>query len=147
MKMKMIRVAAAALALSVMAGCASVPMASPDADAQAKTFVAPSNGEANLYIYRDQTMGSAIKLPLLLDNESIGDTGPHTFAFRQIEPGKHTITSKAEKDATLDFTAEAGKNYYVRQEVKMGVWAARTGLVLEDESTGENAVKGCKMIQ
>lgn len=63
------------------------------------------------------------------------------------EPGKHTITSKAEKDATLDFTAEAGKNYYVRQEVKMGVWPARTGLVLEDEATGENGVKGCKMIQ
>jgi len=92
-------------------------------------------------------MGSAIKLPLLLDNESIGDTGPHTYAFRQIEPGKHTITSKAEKDATIDFTAEAGKNYYVRQEVKMGVWAARTGLVLEDEATGENGVKGWKMIQ
>lgn len=72
---------------------------------------------------------------------------PHTYAFRQIQPGNHTITSKAEKDATLEFTAEAGKNYYVRQEVKMGVWSARTGLKLEDETTGEDAVKGCKMIQ
>jgi len=147
MKTKMIRVAAATIVLGMMGGCASVPMASPAADAQAKTFVAPNNGEANLYIYRDQTMGSAIKLPLLLDDMSIGDTGPHTHAFREIEPGKHTITSKAEKDATLDFTAEPGKNYYVRQEVKMGVWAARTGLVLEDEATGEDAVKGCKLIQ
>lgn len=43
-------------------------------------------------------------------------------------PGDHTITSKAEKDATLQFTAEAGKTYYVWQQVKMGVWAARSGL-------------------
>jgi hypothetical protein len=147
MKTKTIRVAAVMLAASMLGACASVPMASPDADAHAKTFVAPGNGEANLYVYRDQTMGSAVKMPLLLDDVSIGDTGPHTYAFRQIQPGNHTITSKAEKDATLQFTAEAGKNYYVRQEVKMGVWTARTGLELEDESTGENAVKGCKMIQ
>lgn len=55
--------------------------------------------------------------------------------------------TQAGKDASLDFTAETGKDYYVRQEVKMAVWAARTGLALEDESTGENAVRGCKMIK
>ena len=44
--------------------------------AHAQTFVAPGNGEANLYVHCGQTMGSAIKLPLLLDNMSIGDTGP-----------------------------------------------------------------------
>lgn len=147
MKMNMIRLGTVALAAGLLAACASVPMASPDADATAKTFVAPTNGEANVYIYRDQTIGSAIKMPLLLDNASIGDTGPHTYAFRQIQPGNHTITSKAEKDATLQFTAEAGKTYYVWQKVKMGVWAARTDLTLVDESTGQEAVKSCKMIQ
>lgn len=147
MKTKMIRLGALALAISMLGACASVPMAAPDADAKAKTFVAPSDGEANVYIYRDQTVGSAIKMPLLLDNASIGDTGPHTYAFRQIQPGSHTITSKAEKDATLDFKAEAGKTYYVHQEVKMGVWAARTGLELVDESAGQEAVKACRLIQ
>lgn len=147
MKLKMIRLGMAALAASMLAACASVPMASQDADARAKAFVAPSSGEANLYIYRDQTVGSAIKMPLLLDNASIGDTGPHTYAFRQVGPGSHTVTSKAEKDASLQFTAEPGKTYYVHQQVKMGVWAARTGLELVDEATGQQAVKDCKLIQ
>ena len=147
MKMKMTRLGMAALAASMLAACATVPMAPQDADARAKTFVAPSTGEANVYIYRDQTVGSAIKMPLLLDSVSIGDTGPHTYAFRQVQPGNHTITSKAEKDALLQFNAEPGKTYYVHQQVKMGVWAARTGLELVDEATGQQAVKSCNMIQ
>ena len=122
-------------------------MASADTDSKAKAFVAPSDGHANLYVYRNEAMGSAIKMPLLLDNMSIGDTGPHTYALRQVIPGKHTIVSKTEKDVSLDFTAEAGQNYYVWQEVKMGMWAARSALHVVDEKTGQEAVKECKLIE
>jgi hypothetical protein len=132
---------------SMLVGCASVPMAPADADAKAKAFVAPSDGHANLYVYRNETMGSAIKMPLLLDNASIGDTGPHTYVLRQIAAGQHVLVSKTEKDVSLDMTVEAGKNYYVWQEVKMGMWAARSQLHLEDESTGQAAVKECKLIE
>lgn len=135
------------VATAVLTGCASVPMASADADTKAKTFVAPNDGHANVYIYRNETLGSAIKMPLLLDNMSIGDTGPHTYAFRQVSAGQHTIVSKTEKDVQLDFNAEAGKNYYVWQEVKMGVWAARSSLHAVDEKTGQDAVRECKLIE
>lgn len=140
-------VAACILAAATLAGCASVPMASADADAKAKTFVAPPGGQASVYVYRNETFGAAIKMPLLLDNQSIGDSGPHTYAFRQIAPGKHTITSKTEKDASIDIDAQPGKNYYVWQEVKMGAFAARSALHLVDEQTGEDGVKQCKLIQ
>jgi Protein of unknown function (DUF2846) len=141
------KIAVCMLAAALLGGCASVPMASVDADAKAKTFVAPPAGQANIYVYRNETFGSAIKMPLLLDNQSIGDTGPHTYALRQVSPGKHTITSKTEKDATLDVDAQAGKNYYVWQEVKMGAFAARSALHLVDDQTGEDGVKQCKLIQ
>ena len=141
------KIAVCLLATAALAGCASVPMASADADAKAKTFVAPSSGQANIYVYRNETFGAAIKMPLLLDNQSIGDTGPHTYAFRVVTPGKHTITSKTEKDVNLDIDAQPGNTYYVWQEVKMGMFAARSDLHLVDEKTGENGVKECKMIQ
>jgi Protein of unknown function (DUF2846) len=142
-----ILIATSILAVGLVAGCASVPMAGADADAKAKTFVAPSDGHANLYIYRSESMGGAIKMPLLLDNMSIGDTGPHTYAVRQVTPGKHTVVSKTEQDVAFDIDAQAGQNYYVWQEVKMGVWAARSALHLVDEKTGEEAVMQCKLIQ
>ena len=143
----MARIAVVVAVAGTLAGCASVPMASADADAKAKTFVAPSDGHANVYVYRNETMGSAIKMPLLLDNASIGDTGPHTYVLRQVAPGKHTLVSKTEKDVALDFTAEAGQNYYVWQEVKMGVWAARSALHIVDSDKGQDAVKQCKLIE
>jgi len=122
-------------------------MATGDADAKAKTFVSPPSGQANIYVYRNETFGAAIKMPLLLDNQSIGDTGAHTFAFRQVAPGKHTIVSKTENDPSLDIDAQAGKTYYVWQEVKMGAFAARSALHLVDEEKGEAGVKECKLIQ
>jgi hypothetical protein len=143
----MTHIAIALGATAILAGCASVPMASADADAKAKTFIAPANGQATVYIYRNETMGSAIKMPLLLDNMSIGDTGPHTYALREVSPGTHTIVSKTEKDVSLDIDAESGRTYYIWQEVKMGAFAARSALHLVDEKTGQNAVKECKLIQ
>jgi hypothetical protein len=127
--------------------CASVPMAGANDDAKAKSFVAPTDGGANLYVYRNENFGAAIKMPLLLDNMAIGDTAAHTYAFRQVTPGKHLLVSKTEKDVSLEIDAEAGKNYFVWQEVKMGMWAARSALHLVDEKTGEEAVKDCTLIQ
>jgi hypothetical protein len=142
-----LKIAVGALAIATLGGCASVPMASADADSKAKSFVAPSSGQANLYVYRNETFGAAIKMPLLLDNQSIGDTGPHTYAFRELAPGKHVLVSKTEKDVTLDLDMQAGSTYYVWQEVKMGAFAARSALHIVDEQTGEAGVKQCKLIQ
>ena len=131
----------------MLAGCASVRMASKDADAKAKSFAPAASDNANLYIYRNESMGGAVKLPLLLDGTSIGDTGPHTYVFKTISLGKHTITSKSEKDVTLDIDAAPGQTYFVWQEVKMGIMAARSALHLEDAPVAEKAILDCKLIE
>lgn len=59
---------AALLSAALLSGCASVPMAEATADAQAKQFVAPKDA-ANLYIYRNETFGAAVKMPL--DRKSV----------------------------------------------------------------------------
>ena len=102
---------------------------------------------AELYVYRNESFGGAIKMPLLLDNTAIGDTAPHTYVFKEVTPGKHTIVSKTENDVSLDINAQPGQTYYVWQEVKMGVWTARSALHQMDEKTGQQAVKDCKLIQ
>jgi Protein of unknown function (DUF2846) len=136
----------AVLSLLVMSGCASVPMASKSADAQAKLF-APVTDKATVYIYRNGIFGSAIKLPLLIDGASVGDTAPKTYVEQVLPPGSHTITSKGEKDSSLTLAVEAGQTYYVKQEVVMGVFAASTELHAVDEKTGRAAVSECRLIQ
>lgn len=145
--MRKLIAAVALTAVLLMSGCASVPMASKDSDAKAKQF-APSQGNtANLYIYRNEILGSAIKMTVLIDGVSVGDTVAKSYIFRTLPAGDHTVTSKAENDNTLDITMQAGQVYFVWQEVKMGALYARSKLHLVDEATGETAVKECDLIK
>lgn len=77
----------------------------------------------------------------------MGDTAADTYILLTVEPGQHKIMSKTENDATLDLTTEAGKNYFIWQEVKMGAWAAGSKLHLVDEKTGREGVEECKLIK
>lgn len=134
------------LATTLISGCASVPMASAELDAQAKQF-APAADKSKIYIYRDESLGAAVKMPVLLNGMSVGDTVAKSYILREVDPGEHTITSKTENDATLTLKTEAGAIYYVWQEVKMGTFSARSALHQVEESKGKAAVQKCKLIQ
>jgi hypothetical protein len=138
---------AGALALAVLAsGCASVQMASAEMDTSAKSFAVKPN-KANIYVYRNETMGAAIKMPLVLNGRMVGDTASKTFLLLEVDPGGHTLVSKTENDSVLKLDAVAGRNYFVWQEVKMGVFAARSQLQLVDEATGKAGVAECNLVQ
>lgn len=123
----------------VMSGCATVQMGDTQADARMKTFTPPKD-KAALYVYRNETFGAALKMTVLLDGKILGDTASKTYLYSELEPGKHRLISKTENDSILDFEAIAGKIYYVWQEVKMGLWQARSQLQMMDEKTGQAGV-------
>lgn len=78
---------------SSLVGCASVPMASLDADIQAKQFViAP--GKSNIYLYRDKEFGPAITMPVALDGQVAGKTASNTYFLRSVDPGRHEVTEE-----------------------------------------------------
>jgi len=129
----------------VMTGCASVPMASGERDAQTKTFTVKPD-KANIYVYRNESMGAAVKMDVDFDGKPIGQTVAKSYFALEVAPGKHTLISKAENDSVIDIAAEAGKNYFIWQEVKMGVLYARNKLALVDDATGKAGVSECKLI-
>lgn len=134
------------LAAVLLTGCASVPKASPEQDARAKTF-AVAAGKANIYLYRNESMGGAVKMDVALDGKPMGQTAAQTYFMFEVTPGKHTITSKAENEVMQEVIAEAGKNYFIWQEVKMGVMYARNKLNVVDEATGRAGVAECSLIE
>lgn len=134
------------LSTGMLTGCASVKMASTSEDAKAKNF-ATHPDKANLYIYRNEFMGAAIRMAVELDGKEIGKTGSKTYFAIGVAPGKHTIVSKAENDAQLDIMTEAGKNYFVWQEVKMGLLFARSKLQLVDEAQGQAGVRESTLLE
>lgn len=134
------------VAAFLLTGCASVPMASVDHDTQAKTFAVESD-KANIYLFRNESMGAAVKMDVVLDGKPVGQTVAKTYMKFEVKPGQHTLISKAENDDVLNVNAEAGKNYFVWQEVKMGILYARSLLHLSDEQTGKAGVLECKLIE
>jgi hypothetical protein len=132
------------LLAALATGCASVPMAAKEADLAAKEFKTVP-GRANLYVFRDESMGAAVKMPVVLDGRLLGDTAAKTFLLATLEPGPHSLLSKTENDARLDFLAQPGKNVFVWQEVKMGLLAARSALHLLDEASARERVNACSL--
>lgn len=146
--MKVLNVASLALiaALALFGGCAAVPMSTPEADAQAKGF-APSAGKANIYVFRNESMGAAVTMEVMLDGKSAGKTAAKTYFLFEVAPGAHELASKAENTSTLTVNAQPGRNYFVWQEVKMGLMSARSQLGLVDDATGRAGVNECKRIE
>jgi len=130
----------------LLTGCATVPMAPPDADSQAKNF-ATKPDKSSIYVYRNESFGGAARMTVSLDGKVAGQSGPQTYFLWEVDPGPHEIASHAENVETLQITAEAGKAYYVWQEAKVGVWGARSRLHLMDERAGRKAVAECKLAQ
>ncbi|MDD4978861.1 MAG: DUF2846 domain-containing protein [Gallionella sp.] len=138
------RILLLALMTLSLVGCASVQMADPAKDAQAKQFTAKPD-VAGIYIYRNESMGAALKMDIDLDGKPLGQSAAKTYFYAEVQPGNHKITSKTENTVDLSIDAVAGKLYYVWQEVKMGVWSARSKLQLVDEATGQAGVNECKL--
>jgi hypothetical protein len=120
-------------------------MASMESDTAAKSF-APKRGMANIYVYRNETFGAALKMPVMLDARNVGATAAKTYLLLEVEPGSHTVLSNTENSPTVSFVTVAGKNYFVWQEVKMGAMSARSALHIVDDATGKAGVAQCKLV-
>lgn len=141
----LLRYAAMALVFSMVAGCASMPMASLQDDESAKRFpVRPD--KALIYLYRNEVFGAAIPISVSLDGQMAGQTGSKTFFLWEVSPGRHQLSSHAENVSTVEIDAAPGKNYYVWQEIKMGLFMARSQLHQVDEATGRAGVMECKLL-
>jgi hypothetical protein len=126
---------------SLFTGCASVKMEPKEASDTAKQFRQPAPGNAGLYTYRDSTFGAALKKDLWLDGKCIGESAPRVFFYKEVPSGKHVISTESEfspNDLTL--LLEAGKNYFVRQYIKLGVFVGGAGLESVPEEQGKAAV-------
>jgi len=132
-------------AVALASGCASVNMAPPEADTAAKSYTVKP-GMGNIYVYRNEVLGAAVTLPVELDGKAVGATASKTYFLLPVAPGKHTLHSKGESGVILDVDVAAGRNYFVWQEVKMGMLSGGSALHLVDEAKGKAGVAECKLI-
>lgn len=131
----------------LISGCASVDMASEAESARAKEFSPPSQGNAGVYVYRDSFVGKALKKDIWIDGKCIGESAPDVFFYTEVEGGKnHKVDTESEFSSnTLELAFEAGKNYFIRQFIKLGVFVGGAGLEQIPEEQGKMAVAKLEM--
>ena len=135
-----------AMLTMTLVGCATVNMGDAKQDTALKTFSIPPDKSA-VYIYRNEGFGAAVKMDVELDGKLIGQTAAKTYLYKEVSPGKHTFTSKAENDASVEVDAKPGTLLYIWQEVKMGILFARTKLHIMSDADGKKGVLETKLAE
>lgn len=146
--MKILSLSAIAASLLVT-GCASVSMAPKEESAKAKQFHPPGANNAGLYVYRNSFVGKALKKDIWVDGKCLGESAPDVFFYTEVEGGKSLkISTESEFSPNdLDLSVDAGKNYFLRQYIKMGVLVGGAGIEQVSEQQGMADIAPLEMAQ
>ena len=134
-----------ALLLSfLMVGCKSVSMQSSSQADTLKAVGVPSEGKSGLYIYRKGVFGAAVRRDLYVNGHCLGETSSNVFFYKEVDGGEdHIISTESELTPNeLVISVEKGKNYFIRQYIKIGVFVGGAGLEVVDESRGVSDIQG-----
>lgn len=144
--MKIVSLAVIAASI-LLTGCASVNMASKDDSAKAKQFNAPGENTAGLYVYRNSFVGQALKKDIWIDSKCLGESAPDVFFYTQVPSGKSVKISTESEFSPNDLilNVDSGKNYFIRQYIKMGVFVGGAGLEQMTEEQGKTDIKQLEM--
>jgi len=137
----------AVLMVALLSACASVPMESADMSDAAKQFNPPAGGNAGLYIYRVGAFGGALKKDVWVDGKCIGETAPDVFFYSEVQGDvEHKISTESEFSPNdLLLMTASGKNYFIRQFIKFGVFVGGAGVELVSEDKGKTEVAKLKL--
>jgi len=143
------KLALTVVVLSIMffSGCSTVPLELKEMSESAKAFNTPPEGKAGLYIYRDSFIGQALKKDIWIDKKCLGETANDVFFYKDIEGDKeHKLSTESEFSANdISIQTKSGKNYYVRQYIKMGVFVGGAGLEVVEEKKAQENIKNLDM--
>ena len=135
------KLASAIMLVSLLAACASVPMASSDADIQAKKFQSPSAGQATLYVFREGIFGAAIALNASVGQRMLGQLGPGNYFRVDLQPGDYDMRcSSTENSRSTTVSIATGETRFVEVAARIGLGAARCAVFEVTEQQGRSAI-------
>lgn len=135
------------LCVSVLAGCASVPMESLEQSMKAKEFNTPKGDKSGLYIYRNGFLGSALKKDIWVNETCVGETAPDVFFYTEVDCGKeHKISTESEFSPNdLIVKTNCGENHFFNQFIKLGAFVGGADLQQVSAEKGKDVIKGLEL--
>jgi hypothetical protein len=132
---------AGCIACLFLVGCASTVqhVSMPD---QSKAVEDPAKGR--IYVMRPSSFGAAVSMNITDNGAEIGSTGPGGYLCWEREPGDVILSSSSENTSRVSLPVRSGSIHFVRQNIRWGIWVARTDLEVLDETEGAKVLKKCK---
>ncbi len=138
---------------TTLSACATVALAPPTEDQQAKTFKV-SEQQANIYVFRRYKFfgrSDALLLQIYLDGLIVGQVAPGTYFLFQVDPGEHTVASSTVPhwswlqwqvyQSVIQLYAESGTNYFIEVQLPWGDRVLPTELNQVPESEARQAIQ------
>jgi len=126
---------------ALLMGCASAHQYVPQPDLSKKVDD-PNKGR--IYVMRPSSFGGAVGMNVSDGGQPIGSTGPGKFLCWEREPGDVIVTSTSENTSRVSIPVRPGSIHYILQNIRWGLWIARTDLEILDEERGLKELKKCK---
>lgn len=120
--------------------------ATSETDAPGKSSTGAQD-KADVYLYRDPNVKVAVTTTLSVNGKVVEVTKRTTCGHWKVNPGTYDVRSESPSASTIRIVVEAGKSYYVWQEVKVpmaGYGFPTNELHVVDSETGRRGVKACK---
>ena len=127
--MRILRFLSAVLIVLMMAACAT----GPSLKEQAAALPDLETGQARVYFYCTSVAGGASQPAVLLNGQQVGDATPRSVFFRDVAPGKYSVTTTMTSQV-VTFDVAAGDKKYVK--LSYG-FSFNTYPELVDSATGE----------
>jgi Protein of unknown function (DUF2846) len=107
---------------------------------QHPTPEAPAD-KAMIYVLRTTILGNKVQSKIAVDGDWKGVNRGRNYFFFTVDAGEHYFCSESENQDVLVLKVEAGKTYYLLQEVEPGFLKARTNLIQFTEEKGKEKLK------
>lgn len=102
---------------------------------QTSSQLAPQDGQALVVFYRPASFaGGAIRFNVQHSDGPVGQLTSGAVLQKQVDPGTNTLWAQAISQDAITIQAEVGRTYYVRGDVRMGIYAGRPKFTQVSES-------------
>jgi hypothetical protein len=124
-----------------LAGCLLSSCASVQREAAPTRPDRPEPGKGLVIFYRERHFtGGGVSYKVLDNGTRIGGLPNGAYFVYQATPGVHKFTAATEATDEKPLTVQAGKTYYIRGEVQMGIFVGRPHLIIVDSQEALGAL-------
>jgi len=125
-----------------LASCASGP-----SYAEAlKTMPPIPKGKGRVFVYRDTTLGAAVRPKIRIDDQPIGTSVAKGFCYSDQSPGPHVVSLVTEWKHKDTVTVTAGQPSFVRTHVTLGAFVGHVIPTALSKSEAESEISNCKLV-